>query len=64
MAATPSTTFSTEASVWKTTTEVKKFVLKRKVIKTKEKFPDLNALADDKPVKGKKAKKAAVVIEK
>ena len=64
MAATPSTSFSTEASVWKTPTEVKEFVPKGKVIKTTEQFPDLVALADDKPAKGKKAKKAAVVVEK
>ena len=61
MAATPSTTFSTEASVWKTPTEPKEFVPKGKVIKATEKFLDLYSLPDDKPAKGKKA---AVVVKK
>ncbi len=64
MAATPSTSFSTEAFVWKIPKELKAFVPKGKVIKTTEQFPDLDALADDKTAKGKKAKKAAVVVEK
>ena len=59
------TGFSTETTTWKAPTEVKEFVPKGKVVKTTEQFPDLDALADDKPVKGgKKAKKTAVVVEK